>query len=378
MLNILHCVTDDKFIDDIIDVFEHIKGEYQFYYSIVGDKRKPYSCIKKQEYIVNIPKTTFLNYLAKNKIDVVIIHGIGAMPPGIINIIPSNIKVMWKSWGYDIYRCPSDYSPLAKVDLYHRYTQIERLKDFKANVSRLKMHIYYLLHRKGYREAISRVDFFSGVIPDEYDLIAQRHYSFFRARHTFYPYFSLNSNQDNNDFVSLGENIVLGNSAAFPNNHIDILHQLKKVELKNKRIVMPISYQRNERYVQAIKKYANKYFQGKIDFLENFIPYEQYIELLNSCGYAIYGNEQQAAMGNIFLSIYEGKKVFLSNTSIVYKYFKRIGLIVYSIQDDLTEESLSHQLSEQEKVLNRQLYLEHYSTERCMDYVHQMISEFEK
>ena len=216
------------------------------------------------------------------------------------------------------------------------------------------------------------------MIPDEYDLITQRHYSFFRAKHTFYPYFSLNSDQDNNGFVPLGENIVLGNSAAFPNNHIDILHLLKKVELKNKRIIMPISYQRNERYVQAIKKYANKYFQGKIDFLENFIPYEQYIELLNSCGYAIYGNEQQAAMANIFLSIYEGKKVFLSKTSIVYKYFKRIGIIVYSIQEDLTEESLSHQLSGKEKALNRQLYLKHYSTELCINYVKNMKYEFEK
>lgn len=379
-MNFLHCLTDDKFIDDIIDVFEHIKGNHHATYTIVSsNSTKIYTLIKRnQNKIIHIDPENFIDYVVEHKINVVILHSFGVIPYNVTRIIPQNIKVVWKAWGADLYRTPSDFTPLVYIPLYHTYTQREILKDIPSNWQRIKSQIYYFFHKKEYQEAISRVDFFSGVLPEEYDLINQKKHFYFKAKKIYYPYFSLNLKNNKDNFIDLGENIVLGNSAAFPNNHIDILNILRNIKTKNKHIIIPFSYQRNEKYVRAVKKYAKKYFGDKVVFLESFIPLPKYQKILESCNYAIYGNEQQAAIGNISDSIYCGRKVFLSRTSLVYKHYKALGYKVFTIQNDMTATSLSQPLSIQEKTMNRELYIKHSSIEQSLSFCYNMLIQIEK
>ena len=93
------------------------------------------------------------------------------------------------------------------------------------------------------------------------------------------------------------------------------------------------------------------------------MPRNEYFELIESCGYAIFGLEQQAALGNVFHAFWIGAKVFLSETSINYQYFKQNNFIVYTIQHDLTKEHLNTPLTKEEILVNRKAFLKVMSVE---------------
>lgn len=57
-------------------------------------------------------------------------------------------------------------------------------------------------------------------------------------------------------------------------------------------------------------------------------------------------------MGNINGLIMAGAKVFLSETSVAYKYYKSLGVHVFSVQTDLNPKSLTIPLSDEEKMYN--------------------------
>ena len=40
-------------------------------------------------------------------------------------------------------------------------------------------------------------------------------------------------------------------------------------------------------------------------------------------------------MGNLITSLWLGAKVYMSKRSVLFQYFKRIGLVVFSIEEDL-------------------------------------------
>ena len=64
---------------------------------------------------------------------------------------------------------------------------------------------------------------------------------------------------------------------------------------------------------------------------------------------------RQQAMGNIFLCLLCGIKVFLFKESIVYKQLIESGYFVFSIEDDLNDLSLQTLLSKEQAYNNFQL-----------------------
>ena len=53
-----------------------------------------------------------------------------------------------------------------------------------------------------------------------------------------------------------------------------------------------------------------------------------------------------------------GCKVFLSETSVIYRYLRSIGIQVYSFESELTQENLDTPLSAEEKDRNREILLQ--------------------
>lgn len=66
---------------------------------------------------------------------------------------------------------------------------------------------------------------------------------------------------------------------------------------------------------------------------------------------------RQQAMGNIFLCLLYGIKVFLFKESIVYKQLIESGYFVFSIEDDLNDLSLQTLLSKEQAYNNFQLFM---------------------
>lgn len=57
-------------------------------------------------------------------------------------------------------------------------------------------------------------------------------------------------------------------------------------------------------------------------------------------------------MGNVYLCLLTGVKVFLYKDSLIYKQLKDFGYIIFSIEDDLTEDALKVPLPKEDAYKN--------------------------
>lgn len=360
-LNILHCVSDEKFIDNVISRFEYFKDRIENKYVIVRKRliraEIKFNYIKQTDYITILNCFQFLNFLKQSDIDVVILHSLTTLSPFLICKIPSNIKVVWFAWGFDLYT-PIAYRPFIKIsNLYGRQTaeiaENSNFKSFRQGSKRLILD-YWI------KKSVSRIDFFSGVVPEEYDRMKEL--PFFHASKVVFSYSTMPSKNGSglNCIIAKGRNILVGNSGDMTNNHLDVFEVLKKIDLADRKIFVPLSYSGTKKYRELIKSKGKEYWGDNFIPIENFMQYDEYLQMLCSCGIRILGHERQQAMGNIKIAWEQGCKIFLSETSMAYRFYAGLGVRFPTIQHDLMQEYIDAPYTEQEaittyEILHKQL-----------------------
>ena len=88
---------------------------------------------------------------------------------------------------------------------------------------------------------------------------------------------------------------------------------------------------------------------------------------MNSISIAIYNIERQSAIGNIKMNLWNGAKVFLPEKSMNLKYFKELGVHVFSIEKDLNQQNLDKVLTWEQIIENRRILLKVSSYERIKE-----------
>jgi dTDP-N-acetylfucosamine:lipid II N-acetylfucosaminyltransferase len=367
MLHILNCVRDDKFIDELIEVMDASSSSVDHTFVIFSETQEYYYHNIHNTSRINILKDDeFLPLLEDNKYDAVVLHNLSSIPLQLIVEIPKSISLFWFSWGFDIYTMPY-YRPFVKINLYHTLTK-KYLNGTAINKIKL-VHAFInsYLNRKKLQKAVNRVDYYSGVLPVEYDLMKNN--KFFKAEKVVFNYFNLNSNikeENINDPVACGNTFLIGNSCYPTNNHLDILECLYKNNLTNYKIYSFLSYGGMKEYTDKVKEIGRKYFGNNFIPIEDFLPYDKFKEVIMSCGNVIMGHERQQAMGNVYLSLWNGCKVFFSETSVTYNYLKNLGYKIFAIQHDLTDSIINTNMSKEDILINRRLEIKYLSPEICM------------
>ncbi len=178
----------------------------------------------------------------------------------------------------------------------------------------------------------------------------------------YYPIESILGTEMMNKWVE-GNNIQIGNSASTTNNHEYAMRYLAKLELNDRKVVVPLSYSGTAEYRNSVKKAGTTSFGNNFIPLENFLPLEEYNRLMTSFGVAIYGNWRQEAIGNILISLYLGAKVFLPKVNPVSEWAKRHNLIVFELET-ISQEAIDTPLDEASRKHNREILLELYSLNR--------------
>lgn len=125
-------------------------------------------------------------------------------------------------------------------------------------------------------------------------------------------------------------NIQLGNSATRTNNHIEILNKLAKYKDKNIKIFAPLSYG-DKNYANIVINKGKDIFGEKFIALTDFIPFEKYLEFLDSVDIAIFAHERQQALGNIVTLLGFGKKVYMNKQSTLFKWFTSRKFIIHEL-----------------------------------------------
>lgn len=378
IFKILHIVPDDKFIDGAIDTFNQTSS-INTYVSI--DAVESFTYIKSYAAEVQIlSKETLLPFILNGGYHLVAFHTLPRDKYELALQIPRHIKVLWLSWGYDLYSPVEKMPAILPIELYKPLTNKlinprEKVSPYKRLKRLIKRVIYYKKYRIAYLEEqrviqdeirmqkalLSRIDYMSTVLPSEYEMLSQLegfHAEYFPFQYAFKDDFSFGDMYDNAD------KILLGNSATETNNHLDIIALLNQRNIKNE-CILPCSYGSSE-YLQKLKQTLLGH-QTNLHVIENFLPQAEYATLLCSCRVGIFGHLRQQAVGNILICMLHGSKVYLYRDSIAYKYFSKAGYYVYTIEDDLTDNHIALPLSKPEREQNKSLILSHFLQSRVIE-----------
>lgn len=372
MIEIVHCVIDDKFTNGVIEVFNNTQGSHHNSYVFFPEGEQPsnFRYLRYPNDVTIVKRQKALSYINSIPCDVLILHNLSSFPIEDLQNVPSRIKVVWFAWGFDLYSPFKGHSPFIPINLYLPMTKAVMIEDWANQIKMLikRMRWKALGYHKMVEKGIARVDFFSGVIPWEYEMMTKNR--FFKARQVDFTYFDMNSYATDATLmrpINRGENVMIGNSGGTTNNHIDTMNQLGQIDIKGKKVIVPLSYGGGKRYVGKVIKVGKKLWGEQFFPLNTFLPLDEYHKIISSCGYAVYGIERQQALGNILMALWDGLVVFLSKTSPLYLHLKQLGFRIFTIQDDLHLIAEGHRLRDNEIMENRKVWLQFYSQEICLN-----------
>lgn len=156
--------------------------------------------------------------------------------------------------------------------------------------------------------------------------------------------------------IDNGNDICVGHSASLSVNHLYALDILKKVDIQDSCVVLPLSYTiHSEEYRQSVVREYKKVFGNKVKSIFEYQDLETYEKGFLNYKVAIYPSWRQEALGNIFICFNLGVKVFLSCYNPCYDFFKEQGYCIYALEDIKSSEDLSP-LTQEKKELNRKIY----------------------
>lgn len=125
--------------------------------------------------------------------------------------------------------------------------------------------------------------------------------------------------------------IMIGHSAYPFLNHIKIMNELERFKNENIIITIPMNYG-DKSYAEKITYHAEKLFKGKLQLVTEFMDPKAYLGYLSTIDIAIFDFKHQAALGNIYLLLYMGKKLFLNSQGIVYQGLSKEGIKVFEVE----------------------------------------------
>lgn len=116
--------------------------------------------------------------------------------------------------------------------------------------------------------------------------------------------------------------IQIGNSGDPSNQHLEALNMLKQYSKENIKIFLPLSYGGTENYKNEVVKYGKEVFGDKFVPLIEFFPADEYAKYLSSIDIAVFNNNRQQALGNIFALLYLDKKVYIRSDTTMWENIK--------------------------------------------------------
>jgi hypothetical protein len=348
---ILHLLTDDKFSDYVISQFSGPEmcsefvlmsgSEVTCYFQDVDKVMRvnPYEKGEMASLIVSLK-----NYSA------IILHGLFyPWCEMILRSVPDNVKVAWEFWGGEIYG-REDLTDVFKAPLTRFVDKIHAMKNRQSYSSwQLPMYLF------------QRIDYCLTAQQEEYEF-AKAYFGSSKLKHLWYTYYSIEETVgDLIDTRSEGENMWFCHNAFVESNAFDALIKLSlfyKKHLKGRSVIMPLSY--GNPWVKKTMNRLGPHLFDDFAPLTAFLPRPDYNRLMLSCSTMVLPCYRPAGQGNVLTALWLGMRVYLSEHSISFNYFKRIGLIIFSFESDFRVLGCQ-KLSEKEVIHNRNVLSTHFS-----------------
>ena len=358
---ILQVIFDDQFGNYALEQFKCYSDKVHFVLLTTREN-------EIAEFIKKTPQLNVVVYLSHeykqlltnlSKYKAVLMHGLfDKAQYDIVRHLPPNVKLAWVLWGGEIYFWKE--STLFQLAPLTRCVAI--IKEWKDTI--------FGVHEAAARvplDVLQRVDYMLGSSLEIFEE-AKTYIKNLNMKHLMYSYFTLERliGEDLLDKTVNGNNILLGNSSALENNHLDILMQIWRVGLPtDAKLITPLAY--NTPWVKnMVNKIGKLLFENQFFPILSFLPRLEYNNLVQSCSVFIANHHNPNAFGNVLTALWLGARVYSSKDNVQTKFLQRLGLHVNIIEKDLNKKNpnLFTPLSEYEREDNRRVIKEIYGRDQ--------------
>lgn len=355
-IKILHFTPDEKFTDFAYENFESVAPSCNTFLIPSLDKKLKYIKKTPVEFIniISLKNPFFMKSL--EKYDFIVLHSLNIFNQEVVAHASPCLKFVWIGMGFDYYDiiyedCESLYQEQTKGIVQNLNNKRKTTNNLLGQLS--KRLFYKNLDKK---TIVEKIDFFAPVLENEYGMVASK-FSFNFPDYIDWNYGSTAKMIEGKmKHCNLnGNDILVGNSASPTSNHLEIFEFLKTQNLSRKKIICPLSYGDSE-YASILKNKGRIYFGDIFLSIDEFMPYENYMNLISSCSNVIMNHHRQQGGGNVLAMLYLGAKVFLNEKNPMYSFYKEKGVIIFTTDELYNNPSLLDlHLSEEDIEKNRQI-----------------------
>ena len=359
---LLHFFTDEKVVNDAIESFETAYHNENLF--LVLSKDGSPTLVKPHK------NTLFLRYKSlelkeivkqSNSFGEIIFHSMDYQFSHIIQKM-NHPNITWIIWGADM------YGPLLYRKGYQLYTDEKAL--YKVRARKMPVFLYkaltalrdYVLYRAQIK-INGKINSVSAYATD-YNLLVKYYPEFYKCQNKFFFYYPIEKMLDDQiiDRYVSGDNIWVNNAAGYNGNHIAVLKKLSHFK-HLKTVSAPLSYG-IPYWAKYVEEEGKKILGDHFFPIMTFLPKFEYYKLFLSSNAFVFGHLRQCAVGNIIIALYLGAKVFLFKANPLYDFYKSLGVTIYNIDEELTEENAYTPMSDDLRRKNRQIMIDNYSAQK--------------
>lgn len=273
-----------------------------------------------------------------DKYEACVIYELDYFKASLVNSIRDEIIIFWRFFGSELYS-------LQLKKMYTKKTQQALYQNlFIEKCKRVLRPMFQ--NQRVVIKAINRCNFFLGAYHKEYSNLKED-FPFLP------PFLKLNINKDiitlRGKTSTRKKNVLLGNSKSPYNNHLD----LGAVVERHPELTFGIlfNYGQESRYTKNVRSFFGLY--KNVLFYNDFMDTLEFNLFYKNVSTLILNSYRQLALGNIFIAIEYGVKIYLSKKNVLYYCLLESGIKVFDLEDfefDCQFGSIS--LSDEEMIAN--------------------------
>lgn len=261
--------------------------------------------------------------------DIVVVHAMTGLHAGALRAVPASALVVWIGYGFDYYDLLGPRIGGLWGEATGALVRQLALGDGAAASPQ----------RTPLADVAARIDVFS-VNPAETEMLREA-LPALRARYHALPSFTLEDVFEQGPPHMAGPDVLLGNSAAPTNNHLEAFELLAGALPPDARLVVPLSYGCSDpRYADHIEAAGRQRFGERFVPLRHWMPLAEYQNCLARCGSVLMNHRRQQAVGNLAASLHKGARVFLPRGNPLFTFFTGLGASVTPVEAIATDPAL--------------------------------------
>ena len=361
---ILHLVDDEKVIPGAADLFDKVFPQKNLFVVDIPAANYVFKHVVLKKDVVSAVFGSQKFYKVIGDLDqysAIVFHNLTRNK---CRFIQKNKKLkakfIWILWGFDLYS-------FLEGKGYNLYIDTQDFNILTRSKISIKIFLQKFFYNILYVDAYKRIDICACPVKGDYDLLKK--YFNLTATWQWFNYFPVDEiikSLSLSETIS-GDNILVGNSAAITNNHIAAFKILNRFDLGNRSVITPLTYG-DTLNISHVINVGKKLLPENFSPVLGFLPISEYNYVIRECSIVIMPHLRQQAMGNLIILLYLGAKVYLYRKNPVFNYFISLGLVVFSIEEDLvtSNKDALKRLDDATMAHNRLLTLQEFNLEKTL------------